>query len=146
MSKSKDYVNEVVKLKNKLSIFKNLDDEIIRNIITDVCFMQYKEDEVIMKEGEFNIDIHILLTGECKVIVKDKVVGKLKNHQVFGEFSPITHTPRSATIITSLPSTILSFKLNFEFLEEELNGYGVLYKNFVYELIEKLNMMNSEKS
>jgi len=102
--------------------------------------------EQIIQLGNEDKDIFIVLEGECRVMIdKHKTVGVLEKNQVFGEFSPITDTPRSATVKANVPSTILAFKINFDILNNELNGYALIYKNFVSELIKKLNLINLEK-
>jgi len=146
MSQENQHLDQIIKLKSNISIFKNLDDIIIEEIVTDVRFLQFDMHEPIIILGEEKSDIYILLDGECRVMIdNNKTVGVLKKNQVFGEFSPITNTPRSATVKANVPSTVLAFKINFELLDNKLNGYGVVYHNFVKELIKKLNLINWEK-
>lgn len=146
MSKENQYLEQIIKLKNKFSIFKGIDDAIIKSIVKDVRFLQFDMHEKIIQLGDEKEDIFILLEGECRVLIdNNKTVGILKKNQVFGEFSPITNTPRSATVRANVPSTVITFKINFDFLENEMDGYAVLYKNFVSELIKKLNIVNWEK-
>ena len=146
MEEENKYLEQIIKLKNKISIFKDLPDNIIRNIVKDVRFMQFDMHEQIIKLGDDEEDIYFLLDGECRVMIDNhKTVGVLEKDQVFGEFSPITNTPRSATVKANTPSTVIAFKIDFDFLDKEINEYAILYKNFVTELIKKLNLINWEK-
>jgi len=146
MSENDLHLEQIIKLKSKITIFKDIEDAIIRDIVTDVRFLQLTMHEPIIHLGDEDKDIYILLEGECRVMIdNNKTVGVLEKNQVFGEFSPITDTPRSATVKANVPSTVLAFKLNFDHLNSKLNPYGILYKNFITELIKKLNLINWEK-
>ena len=146
MSNDQKYLETIIKLKNNIGIFKGIDDDIIRTLIKDIRFLQFDMHEQIIQLGDEDKDIFIVLEGECRVMIDNhKTVGVLKKNQVFGEFSPITDTPRSATVKANVASTILAFKIDFDILNNELNGYALIYKNFVSELIKKLNLINLEK-
>ena len=146
MPDNNQHINKIIKLKHTIPIFKDIDNEIIKKVVTNIRFLQFDMHEHIIKLGDSEQDIFIILDGECRVMIdNNKTVGILKKNQVFGEFSPITDTPRSATVKANVPSTILSFKIDFEFLNGELNQYGIIYKNFISELIRKLNLINLDK-
>lgn len=146
MPNENKYLEQIIKMKNKISIFQGMEDDIIKNVVKNIRFLQFDMHEQIIHLGDEEKDIYILLEGECRVMIdNNKTVGVLKKNQVFGEFSPITNTPRSATVKANVPTTVIAFEIDFNFLDNEINEYAVLYKNFVTELIKKLNLINWEK-
>mgnify|MGYP002633798137 CR=1 FL=1 len=146
MADENQYLEQIIKMKNKISIFQGMEDDIIKNVVKNIRFLQFDMHEQIIHLGDEEKDIYILLEGECRVMIdNNKTVGILKKNQVFGEFSPITNTPRSATVKANVPTTVIAFEIDFNFLDNEINEYAVLYKNFVTELIKKLNLINWEK-
>ena len=141
MSKEK-YIESIIKSKRNINIFKNMRDEDIRKVIKDIKFIQYKEKETIIKKGDKDNDIYFLMEGRCNAVIDKSVVGIINKNQTFGEFSPLTNSPRKADIIASKPSKVIAFSLCLEATEEELGGFGILYKNFSKELIKKIEMSN----
>lgn len=140
------YLNRIIKLKESIRIFRDVDEYVIKKIVKDIQFIQYNMHEKIIVIGEKKSDIYLLIEGECRVQLENNItVGIIKKNQLFGEFSPITKTPRSATVRASVPCKVISFKIDFDFLESEISGYAILYKNFVEEVINKLNVTNLEK-
>jgi len=146
MLNDEKYLETIIKLKNHIGVFKGIEDDIIKTLVRDIRFLQFDMHEQIIQVGDEDSDIFIILEGECRVMIDNhKTVGVLKKNQVFGEFSPITNTPRSATVKANKASKILSFRIDFERLNSEINPYAQVYKNFVTELIDKLNLINWEK-
>ena len=140
-----DIIERIIKLKNKINLFKNMKDEDIRLILKDINFVRYQIGETIIKEGDTSEELYILLEGKCKVNVGPTNVGVIEVNQAFGEFSAITKSPRHATVRALKACKVISFKIAFDILEKELHGFAVLYKNFVDELIKKVDATNLEK-
>ncbi len=138
-------IERIIKLKNKINLFKNMEDKDIRLILKDIKFVGYQTGETIIKEGDTSDELYILLDGKCKVNVGTTNVGVIEVNQAFGEFSAITKSPRHATIRALKPCKVISFKIAFDILEKELKGFSILYKNFVDELILKVDATNLEK-
>ena len=140
-----EIIDRIIKLKNKINLFKNMEDEDIKQILKDINFVSYQIGETIIKEGDTSEEIFILLDGKCKVNVGRTNVGIIEINQAFGEFSAITKSPRHATVRALRPCKVISFKIAFDVLEKELHGFSILYKNFVDELIIKIDSTNLEK-
>jgi len=137
--------NRLIGVKNKIAIFKGMQDGDIRLVVKDVFFMKYNPHETIIREGELGDDIYFIVSGTCRVTANHKAVGLLKEHQIFGEFSAITKDLRTATIRTNSIVTVLSFKLATELFEEIPESFSNLYKNVIDELIKKIDLSNQKK-
>jgi CRP-like cAMP-binding protein len=140
---SKDILKEralsrILELKEQFSIFSGMDNETLRNIIKDVEFMSYKKGEFVFKNGQQDKEIYIIMEGSCAVIVNGKNVATLNKKETFGEFSPITSGKRSASIVSLEQTKAIRFKLDIDYVESHMTGAAILYKNFVHELINKL--------
>jgi len=137
--------NRLIGVKNKIAIFKGMQDGDIRLVVKDVLFMKYNPHETIIREGELGDDIYFIVSGTCRVTANHKAVGLLKEHQIFGEFSAITKDLRTATIRTNSIVTVLSFKLATELFNEIPESFSNLYKNVIDELIKKIDLSNQKK-
>lgn len=136
------HIAQIIHAKNNISIFKNMADNDIKSILKDVKFLHYNENEKIIQEGEKSKEVYLLISGECAVKHRGKEVAKILPNEPFGEFAPITHEERKATIIATTDVKVIVFSLDIELLEEKLKGFTILYKNFVDELIRKLEASN----
>lgn len=141
MSKT-EYIKSIVKAKNNISIFKHMSDADIATIIKDINFISFNEGEYIIKRGETSREIYLLIQGECSVIVNGNVVATIEAQQTFGEFSPITDGIRHASIQANCESKVIMFNIDIDLVEKNMTGYTLLYKNFVHELIGKLEAAN----
>lgn len=140
-----DTFNRLIGVKNKINIFKGMQDGDIRLVVKDVAFMKFNPHEVIITEGEVTEDIYFLLTGTCRVTANHKAVGAINEHQVFGEFSAITREQRTATVKTNTIATVLRFKINTDLFNDIPESFSILYKNVIDELIIKINLSNKKK-
>lgn len=136
-------IQKIIKAKHNISIFKDMKDEDIVAIIQKVKFIHYQPSETIIEEGENTKEIYLLIEGECEVFHHGKLVAMIQKNEPFGEFAPITHEKRRATIVAKTEVKVIAFRLNIALLENTLNGFSILYKNFTDELIKKLEASNN---
>ncbi len=140
-----EIIQRLVDSKKCIKFFKDMRDEDIKHIIKDVKFIRYKPHEIILNLNEEGDEIFFILSGTCRAIIGAKVVGELKENQIFGEFSPITKEKRSATVRANTKVEVISFKLALELYEEDPYVFTHLYKNIIGELIAKINAKNLNK-
>lgn len=136
---------KLIASKKGISFFKSMDDEDIRAIVKNVKFMQFKQHETIIREGDEDEIIYFMINGECRVTVGKTNVGLIKPGQLFGEFAAITKERRTATIRTNKPTTVLAFQLALEAFDETPYSFSFLYKNVTNELIKKVDQANKKK-
>merc|ERR1711991_1218501 len=98
----------------------------IRAIVKNVKFIQFKQHEIVIREGDDDEVIYFMLNGECRVTVGKNNVGLIKPGQLFGEFAAITKETRTATIRTNKPTLVLAFQLALEAFNETPYSFSFL--------------------
>lgn len=106
----------------------------------------------LIKEGEKSLDIYFLYEGEVTLhkwdITKEYElpIGKLEQGTLFGEMSFIDNEPRSTTVRTAIPSTILHF--NPELIHKnnlKMRGiYDAILLNTAKNSITRLRSTNQD--
>ncbi len=71
-------------------------------------FQQYNEGDVIIKQGEVDNDVYTLLDGHADVCVDRIKVGEIDAEEIFGTIAALMDTPRTATVVATCDSTVLS--------------------------------------
>jgi CRP-like cAMP-binding protein len=64
-------------------------------------------DKVIVSQGSTSFECYVVQDGKLKVEIDGHLVTTLGPGSHFGEFAPIDKHPRSATVTTLTPSTLL---------------------------------------
>lgn len=92
--------------------------------------MKFKQGEVVIREGEKNRDLYILLSGTLEVSVRDKssdiVVSEIKTPEILGEISFLNGTPRTATVTAKTEAEI--YVLDYAKVKEELSDIPIWFK------------------
>ncbi len=120
-----------------LNFFKGFNDDAITEVVEASEWNDYKKDEVIVNEGDKETSFFIVIKGGVKVLKKDKVIGKMKQGDCFGEIAFITKAPRGATIIASTDATLMSVSTSLmeqATLETQLQYYRIFLENLVLRL------------
>lgn len=150
LEKREEYLKTLIDIKNSIPFFKPLSGEEIKEIITDIRFVKYRQEEVIIDQGSEGEEIYIILTGSCTVLyrlidskeVKRKVtfipMAKLGRKAVFGEISTVAQMPRTARVVADGDDTsILAIKLDLH--NEKYNDILVkVYRSFLGEVSKKI--------
>lgn len=88
--------------------FDSLPDDYIRRAMKAASVRRYEENEVIIKEGEFDNRVYFLIFGHLSTTVKGIKVGHLTRlGDIFGEMGVIDGSPRSATITAKRTSLVI---------------------------------------
>ena len=74
--------------------------------------MRYKEDKVIMQEGQAGVLMYVVLEGRVAVTIQDSVVEKVGAGGMFGEMALIERTERLANVVAETDCTLLSINRN----------------------------------
>jgi CRP/FNR family transcriptional regulator len=107
-------MEDLVILKN-LSIFKDIPDDIIREVLTIAVEKRYKKGEIVYYQGDKGYTLDIVKQGRLKVTIlaedgKEKTLAILSEGDIIGEVSLIDDRPRSATIEALEDCRLLSIR------------------------------------
>ncbi len=94
------------------ALFRGLSKEEFRRVVSDLTLRHYEEESVIVSEGDPGESMFIIVNGEVRVNTSDTkgkqiTLANLVEGEFFGEVSLLTGRPRTATIITNIPSDLL---------------------------------------
>lgn len=135
----------LIKSKNQISFFQDMDIEDIKHTVTNVAFAKYKTYEKIIEENSDTTEIFFLMSGTCKVSIGRNSVGIIEKNQIFGEFSSITKQKRAATVTADEPVTVLRFNFHENIFDKDPYPFTMLHKNIINELLKKIDSININK-
>ena len=98
------------KLENVLAavpLFDGLSRRHLKHLVDLAEVADYMEGHTIVKEGDDGDAFFVVLTGQAKVTVGSKLVNRTLPGDHFGEISLLDGQPRSATVTTETPMTLL---------------------------------------
>jgi CRP-like cAMP-binding protein len=100
--------------------------------------------DVILRTGDQNDDVYVLLQGCLKIIVQNEIIGILNEQgQIVGEISALTVSPCLADVMSSGNSDLLKININsIKNLSNPELSKASLYKMFCLSLSSKLEQTN----
>jgi CRP/FNR family transcriptional regulator, cyclic AMP receptor protein len=106
--------------------------------------MEFKEGDVMVKEGDAGLGFYLIVKGAAKVRHRGKVVAQLKRGSFFGEMSLLDSGPRSADVIASEPtSCLVLLRWNFWSL---VSKNSKIAKGLLEEMARRLRATNEALS
>jgi CRP-like cAMP-binding protein len=130
----------LIKISKKISIFKNIPENILFKIVKDIKIIKYKKDELIIEENEKTKSMYYILLGEVNVVKSDKIIATIKPNSIIGEIASLLNQPRTASVYSARDgTTLIEFKIDFTLMQTNLGYYfAIIYKNLSVELAKKL--------
>ncbi len=143
---------------SKVAVFDGLQKEELE-LFSGFCKrVPFKEDEILIKEGQTASAFYILVKGQLKVFLPEKIEGRkerriadvdlniLKEGDWFGEYSLITQSPASASIIATQSGEVLRIPADdFTWvLKDNDRVASVVYFNLIRVLIKRLKKQERE--
>ena len=135
---------DVDNLRN-ISLFKETASHKLVDIVMLMKIKNFKENEVIFREGEIGDKLYMIKSGRVKVFSKNKYMRELGEGSCFGEVALLLDEPRTATIIATcdckicyltkddfnslVDDNMLQYLVDKIYLEE---GYKILLKDLYY--------------
>ena len=129
----------------KISLFKETASHNLINIVKLMKIKNYKENEIIFREGEIGDKLYMIKKGRVKVFTNNKYMRELGEGSCFGEVALLLDEPRTATIIAScdckicyltkedftslVDDNMLNYLTDKIYLEE---GYNILLRDLYY--------------
>ncbi len=131
---------------SELDIFRDLDLEAVKRIVSMGFTKYYFNGDKILEEGKKNGQFHIILSGIVKVVKGDsekgKILGFLNPGEFYGEMSLILNKEHTASIFAKGDAEILVF-LEDEFKQYFLSSKTIL-NNLLVKIAERLSIMDIE--
>jgi PPM family protein phosphatase len=124
----------------RMALFRALSDREILRLLQVVDVMPFRDEEVVIREGDRGEELFIVLTGSVKVMHGDTVLATLKPGDHFGEMALVRNQPRSATVVSDLDSELMVIRRVdfFEILRTEHQLSVKLLWQFLGVLADRL--------
>ncbi len=137
--------SKLIEISSKIPIFKDIPKTILIKILKDIKIIKYQTGEIIIKEGDEDETMYYILLGSVKVVKQNKLLTILQNGTLIGEMATLLKEKRTASIISSTNTAIISFKIDFSLFHTDLGYYfAIIYKNLSIELAKKLLKQNKQ--
>lgn len=142
--KENDALEQLLKFKDKISIFQGLTKEQVAILIKDVIIKKYATSEVIFTQGEHKDDfIYFIIQGSVNINVLEnnhhKTVATLSKGSLIGEMKPILNGDRTAECIAGTGGTIvIGFTITHYSFGKYSQEYAIFYKNMAQVIANKL--------
>lgn len=99
------------------NLFQGLSEEQFDEIIGLARISNFQANELIVREGDPAEDIFILIEGEVEILKKEAhtnvqhCISTLQPHAVIGELALLDQAPRSASVRTTQPTTLIALAI-----------------------------------
>lgn len=133
-----------VELFAAVPLFRGLGNEELAAISKLCKPMEFKEGDVMVKEGDAGLGFYLMVRGAASVRHKGKTLAQLKRGSFFGEMSLLDSGPRSADVIASEPtSCLVLLRWNFWAL---VSKNGKIARGLLEEMARRLRATNEALS
>lgn len=134
-----DELIDLLTMSGEVGLFSN---ELIQQMTPFATSVLLSKNQSLLKTGEMNDSIYILMEGELDVLLQSEKVARINQRgSIVGEMSIISNLPCSADVIASSDSTLLKARI-IDLKEKTPNFQELLYKIFCHTLSEKLVTTN----
>ena len=104
--KDPEVVAKLEEITKKVDLFNFLQADQRRKLVNAMFKKEYKDGDMIIRQGDQPDNFYILETGNTLVIKNGKQVAVLKPGQYFGELALISGSTRAASIVAQGPVTV----------------------------------------
>ena len=103
-----DENSDILRFFADIKKFSTLPDDELLAFIKAGRLRIYEPGEILIKEGEYDCWVYILISGNLQIVKAGKPIGNLqRNGDMFGEMGIIDGSPRSASIYAINKSLVL---------------------------------------
>jgi len=136
-------LRKLLSVRDKISIFKNIDPVHLKALVYDVKFVTYEHKEYVLKQGEESKEVFFIIDGECQIFYNKHYITSLHAGEVFGESGVLFHKKRNASVVcASKKATLLSFCIDDEESLFTAQSLAKLYRNLAFQINDKLEELN----
>ncbi|MCG8555942.1 MAG: cyclic nucleotide-binding domain-containing protein [Proteobacteria bacterium] len=135
----------------KLTLFKDVDGESLAHLASELPVLALYAGSAIVTEGEPARDMYLVLSGEVEVVKSRSDSGSTRVALLgagdwFGESALVHSGPRTATVRTVAPSSVLQLpaaRTEQVLSEHDPRAYATFLRNIVRELLRRLRAADS---
>jgi CRP/FNR family transcriptional regulator, cyclic AMP receptor protein len=102
---------QITEILKKIPVFEDLTKRELGAIERILHKREYRQDELIFREGEPGVGMYIIESGKVRIVTETgkRTLAELAEGEFFGELALLDESPRSATAVAIQPSVILGF-------------------------------------
>ena len=102
---------QITEILKKIPVFEDLTKRELGAIERILHKREYRQDELIFREGEPGVGMYIIESGKVRIVTETgkRTLAELAEGEFFGELALLDESPRSATAIAIQPCSILGF-------------------------------------
>ncbi|WP_276352845.1 Crp/Fnr family transcriptional regulator [Cohnella caldifontis] len=131
----------------KVSLFDNLNDEQLENIVRIAHRKSFSPGTVLFQEKDLGLTFYIVLAGSIKLFTRsaageEKVLSVVNPGESFGELSLLDGRPRSTSAQTLEATTVL--ELSSQAFMELLQNHFDITRGILAELCRRLRQTNEQ--
>ena len=142
-------IGQLIKVKDRISFFKDLSDDDIKYLIKDIVFKKFANNEIIFSQGEDKDEyIYYIMKGYVNINLRDqfgirKNVATVHAGSVIGEMKPILDEGRTAGCVAGTAGAIvIGFTIAHYENDKQPHAYTIFYRNMAYILAQKIKETN----
>lgn len=127
----------ILKLIGKINKFKEFSKQDLDTFLNSGKLREYKTNEIIIKEGNSDCWLYLLITGSLTITKKGQQIGSLRRcGDMFGEMGVIDGSPRSASIIADSKSVLIGFDASV--IDQKLKENNISFCYIIYRVFSEI--------
>jgi CRP-like cAMP-binding protein len=131
-----------IKILKEVTLFRGLNKNILRKLLTGLFEKEYKAGEIIFSEGDAGKALYIIMTGSVKITKQansgEQLLSMLGSGSYFGELALIKESPRYATaIVVEKAKLLIMYKSYFDSLVKDSS---TISSRVLMNLVESLSI------
>lgn len=135
---------EIIDYLKNSRLFSHLPEHVIRQLVPLSEITEYPEGTTILREGQQNDRVYIIVRGEVEIFASDHSIIRLRRRgDIFGEMSIISDKPVSASVVVKVPVKAFSIRGREVGKYTDMDAdtlHNMLYRIFAMIMTDKLSM------
>jgi CRP/FNR family cyclic AMP-dependent transcriptional regulator len=145
MARQKQVSEDVKELMRGVPLFSDCTDKELRSLAGAAKQVEHPAGDVICREGETGVGMHVIAEGEVRVEVGGRTVRNLGPGAFFGEVALLDGGPRTATVMAESP-VVRTYSITFWSFRDILSSSPDLALKMLKEVSRRLRENESSIS